>query len=128
MNRVICDSCKREILLTPDTIKEAAVKIDGQDFTLVYFACPECSRIYRIILKDGRYEELRSDLEKIKKRIRKNHGSNNDELAETLNDMVFKKLNRLRDYVDMLNAKFPGTFTFVVSENNHEGKSIKYLP
>ena len=124
----VCDKCNYEIDMNSVNIQEAAVKLDGQDLTLVYFACPKCNKLYRITLKNKRCVELREDLEKIKRRIRKNHGSGDEELAQNLSDMLAKKQKRLRDYIMKLNAKFPGTFIFVVSENNHEETIIKYLP
>lgn len=123
-----CDDCDFTFLLNAAYINEAAITIDDQPFTLVYYTCPKCNKIYRITLKDKRYEELAEDLERTKNRIRKNHGSNNDELARVLDTMVRKKHERLRNHVDRLNKQFPGTFTFVVSENNQEDKIIKYLP
>lgn len=123
-----CDDCDFTFLLNADYINEAAVEINGQPFTLVYFTCPKCNKIYRISLKDKRYEELANDLERIKNRIRKNHGSNNDELARVLDDMVRRKHQRLKDHLDRIHKMFPGTFTFVVSENNQKDKFIKYLP
>lgn len=123
-----CDECEYEFFLNNLNIENAEVKINDQQLTLIYFTCPKCNKIYRVSLCDTRYFELREDLEKTKKRIRRNHGSNNDEMARMLNNMVNKKLERLRNHTDKLNKKFPGTFTFVVSENNHEDKTIKYLP
>ncbi len=123
-----CDDCSYEFLLKTDSLSEADVAIDNQKFTLVYYTCPKCNKIYRVILKDKRYEELAEDLERTKNRIRKNHGSNNFEFARVLNGMVRKKHERLRNYLDRLNKQFPGTFTFVVSENNQKDKFIKYLP
>ena len=128
INNIICDECTSEFSLNPVDIKEAIIDLGGQAFTLVYFACPKCNKIYRITLKDKRYEELKEDLERIKKRIRKNYGSRNDELARTLNSMMIKKQERLKSYLASLNNKFSGTFTFVASENNHEDKIITYLP
>ena len=125
---IVCDKCKHEFSMNAVNIEEATVTLDGQDLILVYFACPKCNKLYRVTLKDKRCVELREDLEKTKMRIRKNHGSGDEEFAKTLNNMVFKKLQRLRKHTAVLNAKFPGTFTFVVSENNHEEKFIKYLP
>lgn len=124
---VYCDDCKTEFVVDPDIIKQATVTLDGQALVLVYFTCPKCSRIYRITLKDERYEELRVDLEKTRKRIRRNHGSSNVEFASTLSTMVQRKQQRLRDYTTKLNGKYPGTFVFAVSENG-EDKFIKYLP
>lgn len=49
-------------------------------------------------------------------------------MARMLNSMVFKKKQRLEEYVDKVNKMFPGTFTFVASENNHKEQTIKYLP
>lgn len=128
MTRVKCDECEHEFILEAVGIHEAIVELNGVPVTLVYFACPKCNKIYRISIQDRRYYELVEDLEKTKKRIRRNHGSNNQEMARMLNSMVFKKKQRLEEYVDKVNKMFPGTFTFVASENNHKEQTIKYLP
>lgn len=125
---LICDDCKEEFSLGSVTIDEATIKFKNQVLKLDYFTCPKCNKIYRIMLRDKRYETLREDLEKTKLRIRKNNGSGNEEFARLLNSMVIKKHNRLKNHVENLHKKFPGTFTFVASENNHEDKIIKYLP
>ena len=123
-----CDDCDYTFLLNAAHINETVVMINDQPFTLVYYTCPKCNKIYRITLKDKRYEELAEDLERTKNRIRKNHGSNNFEFARVLDTMVRKKHERLKIHLSRLNKQFPGTFTFVVSENNQEDKFIKYLP
>ena len=125
---IVCDECKHEFYLDAVGIHEAIVELNGVPVTLAYFACPKCNRIYRISILDRRYYELVEDLEKTKKRIRKNHGSNNQKMARALNSMVFKKKQRLEEYVDKVNKMFPGTFIFVESENNHKEQTIKYLP
>lgn len=125
---VFCDSCKEEFSLGSVKIDEATVQIKNQALKLEYFTCPKCNKIYRILLKDSQYDILRADLEKTKMRIRKNNGSGNEEFARLLNSMVIKKHNRLKNHIRNLHEKFPGTFTFVASENNHEDKIIKYLP
>lgn len=126
--RIVCDECKHEFYLNAVGIHEAIVELNGVPVTLVYFACPKCNKIYRISIQDKRYYELVEDLEKTEKRIRRNCGSNNQEMARMLNSMVFKKKQRLGEYVDKVNKMFPGTFTFVMSENNHKEQTIKYLP
>lgn len=126
--KVFCDECKFEFSMNAVNIQNATIDIGGKSFGLIYFTCPKCNKIYRVSITDARYFELREDLEKTKKRIRRNYGSNNEEMARVLNQMVNRKLERLRNYADKLNKMFPGTFTFVVSVNNHEEKSIKYLP
>lgn len=125
---VVCDECRHEFFLNAVNIENAEVKINDQLLTLIYFTCPKCNKLYRVSLADTRYFELREDLENTKKRIRRNHGSNNEEFARRLNQMVFTKLQRLRNHTDKLNKRFPGTFTLVVSENNRKEKIIKYLP
>lgn len=125
---VLCDECKHEFSMNSVNIQEANMRLGGQDLVLVYFTCPKCNKIYRIALKDERYEDLKEDLERTKKRIRRNYGSRNDELARTLDSMVRAKLVRLRNHVEKLNSTYPGTFTFVASENNHEDNIITYLP
>lgn len=128
-SKIVCDECKHELYLDSVEINEAIVEINGVPVTLVYFACPKCDKIYRISIQDKRYYELVEDLEKTKKRIRRSFGKNNIEKAETLNSMVFKKKERLANYVQAVNQMFPGTFTFVASENNNkENRKIKYLP
>lgn len=125
---IVCDECKYEFYLDAVGIHEVIVELNGVPVTLVYFVCPKCNKIYLISIQDRRYYELVEDLEKTKKRIRRNHGSNNQEMARMLNSMVFKKKQRLEEYVDKVNKMFPGTFTFVASENNHKEQTIKYLP
>lgn len=128
MEAVKCDGCSYVFSLKAVKIKEAKVVLNNTTVILVYFTCPKCDKIHRISIQDARYYDLKKDLERTKKRIRKNRGSNNDELARILNDMVNKKLERLRNHVDIVNKMFPGTFTFVTSENNPKEKIIKYLP
>lgn len=125
---IVCDECKHEFYLDAVGIHEAIVELNDVPVTLVYFACPKCNKIYRVSIQDKRYYELVEDLEKTKKRIRRNHGSNNQEMVRMLNSMVFKKKQRLEEYVDKVNKMFSGTFTFVASENNHKEQTIKYLP
>lgn len=123
-----CNDCMHEFILKAIEIENAEVEINNQRLLLMYFVCPKCNRVYRVSLVDARYFELMEDLEKTKERIQKNYGSKNESLARVLNQMVYKKLQRLRNHVDKLNKMFPGTFTLVVSENNCKEKSIKYLP
>ena len=126
--KIICDECKHEFFLGSVGINEAIVELNGVPVTLVYFACPRCDKIYRISIQDKRYDELVEDLEKTKKRLRKSFNKNNVEKAEMLSSMVFKKKERLASYVQAVNKMFPGTFTFVTSENNNKERKIKYLP
>lgn len=125
---VKCDECKHEFFLNAVGINEAIVELNGVPVTLVYFACPECNKIYRISIQDKRYYEMKEDLERTKKKIRKYNGRSNMEMSKTLHSMVVRKHERLKAYVEMVNKAFPGTFVFVASENNHKEKSIKYLP
>lgn len=128
MSKLIsCVECKHEFLLESVNIQEQKVKCENEELLLTFFTCPKCNKIYRVLLKDARYEELKVDLEKTKGRIRRNHGSNNNEWASVLNTMVNKKADRLKRHVDKLMHKYDGTFTFVVSEETNT-KELKYLP
>lgn len=128
-SKIVCDECKHEFYLDSVGINEAIVELNGVPVTLVYFTCPKCDKIYRISIQDKRYYELVEDLEKAKKRIRGSFGKNNIEKAEMLNSMIFKKKERLANYVQAVNQMFSGTFIFVASENNNkENRKIKYLP
>lgn len=123
---IVCDECGYEFPLESVNIQEQFVKCENEWLSLIFFMCPKCNKIYHVLLKDARYEELKVDLEKTKKRIRRNQGSNNVEFARMLNNMVLKKAKRLENHCKKLLAKYNGTFTFVASENN--SKEIKYLP
>lgn len=125
---ITCNECGFEWSLNAVQIQEEQIEIENEKLRLSFFTCPKCNKIYRISIQDKRYYELVEDLEKTKKRMRRNHGSNNQEMARMLNSMVFKKKQRLEEYVDKVNKTFPGTFTFVASENNHKEQTIKYLP
>ena len=122
---VKCDECENEFFLEAVGIKEDIVELNGIPVTLVYFVCPKCNKIYRVSIQDKRYYEMKEDLEKTKKRIRRNNGNRNMGMADTLHSMVVKKHERLATYVNKVNKAFPGTFVFV-TEN--EQKIIKYLP
>jgi regulatory protein YycH of two-component signal transduction system YycFG len=126
--KICCNECKHEFSLNSVNIQKAIISINGQVLKLVYFACQKCNKIYRISLEDEAYEELKDDLENTKERMRKAYNSGKKEFASTLNQMVLKKYNRLKNHLKNLDKKYPGTFTFVASENNHEDKIIKYLP
>lgn len=123
-----CDECNHEFLLNAAAIHEAKIELNNTPVILVYFACPKCDKIYRVSIQDARYYDLKEDLEKAKKRMRRNHGNKNIGMAETLHKSVIRKHERLKAHVDKVNKMFNGTFTFEVSENNPKEKVIKYLP
>lgn len=127
-SRIVCDECKHEFYLDAVKIHEAIVELNGIPVMLVYFVCPKCNKIYRISIQDKRYYELVEDLEKTKRRLQRINDSNNKEKARMLSSMVFKKNQRIKEYLDKVNKKFKGTFVFVASENNHNEQTIKYLP
>lgn len=70
-------------------------------------------------------QKMVEGLEKTKKRIRINHGSNNNKLARMLNSMITKKHKRLKVCIDEANKMSSETFTFVASKNNHKEQIIK---
>lgn len=125
INEVVCDDCKHEFSMKSVGINEAEIMLGGQQYVLVYFACPNCRRIYRVCLKDDKYNELVEDLHATEKRIRRQFGKRNSGLSNQLNAMVQRKADKVKNHVAGLNRKFPGTFTFAASENN-EQESIIY--
>lgn len=122
---IVCDECNNEFFLKSIEIKESAIEISGQELLLVYFKCPQCGKLYRVTLKDDEYYNLVEDLENTKKRIRRAKGRGNLYLQNQLVSMVYRKRERLQNYVARLNAKYSGTFTEVL-ENG--AATIKYLP
>ena len=128
VGKIKCDGCEYEYNLNAVEIEKTKIELNNVIVDLIYFTCPKCKKIYRVSIQDARYYELQQDIEKTKKRIRKNRGSNNEEFARVLDNMVHRKHERLKSHVELVNKMFPGTFTFVTSENNPKEKIIKYLP
>lgn len=124
---IYCDECKHEFLLSAVKIQESIVDVGSEHVTLVYFTCPKCNKIYKVLLKDKAYDKLKEDLEKAKRRIRKNTGSNNEEFARVLISMAYKKQERLHNHVLNTHRKYPGTFILSMPEGGNE-QTIKYLP
>lgn len=122
---VSCDECKQKFTLKDTDVQEAAVIIDNERLALTYFTCPKCNKVYRVTLKDARYDEIVMDIEKTKKRIQRTYGTNNTELARMLYNTLQRKMDRLKVHTEKLNNKFSGTFALVMSENNCK---IEYLP
>lgn len=120
-HKIICDECKKEFFLKSVKIKESIVKVNNVPINLVYFMCPKCKKIYLISIQDKRYFELLDDLENTKRKIKKNNGTGDLQKAEILNEMVFRKLNRLKSHEEKLKKKVDGTFIC-------EEGIIKYLP
>lgn len=125
---VKCDKCEHEFYLKAVDIHEEKIVLNNTPVILVYFVCPKCDEVYRISIQDARYYDLKEDLERAKKRMQKNQGSNDEEKARVLHSMVVRKHERLAAHVAKVNKMFPGTFVFEASENNPEIKTIKYLP
>ena len=118
--KVKCDKCEHEFFLDAVGINDTNVIIDGQEYELQYFVCPECDKVYRILIKDSKYYKLVEELESVKKRIRRNWGKMGQRLQQTLNEVAMKKQERLKAYSVKLNQKFPGVFEFTTPENGEQ--------
>lgn len=126
---MVCDKCNAEFPTMSVSINECSVEIGGKTLLLTYFACPKCKSIYKVLLvKEDVYRRLLDDFLLVKKRIRKLQGKGNQELLERLQSMATVKSNKIKAYVAKMNKQYPGTFTFVASENNQKEVGIIYLP
>lgn len=124
---IVCDKCSAEFLVKSVTINECSVEIGGVELLLKYFTCPKCNEIYKVLLvEEQRYKELVDDLMSVEKRMRRLKGKGNVYLLDQLQKMALIKKARIQRYVQSMNAKYGGTFTFKASENNQ--KEIVYLP
>lgn len=122
---IVCDECKYEFLLNAVNIQCADLEIKNQQLVLHFFICPKCKKVYKILLCDEHYNELKEDFEAAKLRLQKSQAKGNKELVRTLEPMIRKKFERLKNHENKLNKTFNGTFV-VASENNNT--IIKYLP
>lgn len=124
---IVCDKCSAEFLMKSVQIQECSVEIGGEKLLLDYFTCPECNQIYKVLLvEEQKYRELVDNVLSIEKRIRKWKSKGNVQMLEQLQNMALTKKKRIRSYVEAMNTKYGGTFTFKASENNR--KEIVYLP
>lgn len=124
---IVCDECSAEFLVQSVKIDECLVEIDSSILLLRYVMCPMCHHIYKILLVDEqKYCEMADDLISIEKRIKKMCGKGNVFLMERLRKMAINKKNKIQKYVNMMNAKYSGTFTIDTSKNNKNG--IVYSP
>lgn len=122
---IVCDKCSAVFLIKSVKIEECSVRIEGKQLLLDYFVCPECNQIYKVFLvEEQKYRKLVDDLLSIEKRIQKCNGSRNVYLLTRLQNMALVKKNKIQSYVNNMNQKYDGTFTFV-SKNNQ--KEIVYL-
>ena len=129
--RISCDECKYEFYLSAVGIKESIVKINDKSFTLTYFKCPRCNKIYRVLLTDDKFKRLKKDLDQTEaglSRMRKSLGKGclQSRAYSALVTAAQWKHDKLNRYADRLNGRFNGTFIFVASENNDN--DVIYLP
>ena len=52
---IACDECGYEFPLESVNIQEQSVKCENEQLSLMFFTCPKCNKIYRVLLKDARY-------------------------------------------------------------------------
>lgn len=124
--QIVCDRCGCEFQLTSVKILQDKVQIGSKEFVLVYFVCPDCNAIYKVLLRDGRYNQLKDELTVSQKRYKKASSKGNLELARMLLGSIQRKQQRLEQHVLSLHNKYDGTFTFAASENNGRGHEIIY--
>lgn len=123
---IYCDECKREFEYRSIQIKETSVEIDGNVLLLDYFTCPFCNAVYKVLLvEEAKYRELVDDLVSVQKRIRRQNGKGNLMLMQKLQDMVQKKQERIKAYVDGISNQYPGSF-ILATKNNQNGEQIIY--
>ena len=113
MNTIVCDKCNHEFFANAVLIKEKNVKIDeNKSIILCYFECPKCRTIYKICLKDSRYYELKSEVQKAISRIKSNKGKGSVDMMNSLIVAANIKKQCLANHVKKLDEKYPGVFTY----------------
>lgn len=128
-NIIVCNECKNEFFLNDVNVQESKVCVGKyKTINLVYFTCPCCNKVYPISIQDGKYFDLLSDLNSVKYKIKKNNGTMDLRKANTLNAMVFKKLNRLKKHEEKLKKKFGDGFVVRYEGDDYKTRVIKYIP
>lgn len=122
---IVCDKCNWNFNLESAEIKETSFLFNNKMYDLVYFVCPSCDEVYRILIRDKRFYELQEDLEKAKSRLNRTYQTGNAVLREKFYSIVLKKKQRLEEHVLKTNKLFSGNFVYECSDNVD---NIKYLP
>lgn len=124
-----CNECKKEFLYQSIQIKKTSVEIADKVLLLDYFTCPFCNTVYKILLvEEARYRELVDDIVLIQRRICQQKERGNLMLMQKLQNMALKKQKRIKNYVDSIGKKYPGSFVLLATENNQQREHVIYLP
>lgn len=75
----------------------------------MYFACPDCSAVSRVAIKDGDCVRLTKEIAGLEERIAKVSKSDKRK-AKMLTERLTKKRIRLGNRIDRLNNMFNGEF------------------
>lgn len=109
MIQVKCDKCGTLFVMTSDNIKVQLCEIKEQKFQVMYFACPDCSAVSKVAIKDGDCVRLTKEIAGFEERIAKVSKSDKRK-AKMLTERLTKKRIRLGNRIDRLNNKFNGEF------------------
>lgn len=121
---VICDDCGQHFVIT--AVKDIELNVKDEQIILTYFMCPTCEKIYCVCIKNEEIKELEIDLDKANKRYKRNMRCRNLETIQVLLNSFIRKKERIKAKTEKLMDKYPGTFTFVRSENDNEEIIINY--
>lgn len=118
---IVCDKCSAEFFVKSVKIEKCSVEMNGKTLFLNYFVCPKCNQIYKVLLvEEQKYYELINDLLLIEKRMQKLNGKLNVQMLERLQKIAQIKKDKIKSYVNKMNHKYDGTFTFATSKNNQK--------
>lgn len=114
--RAACDNVGCFCTFEPK-LKKASICINGEKFELHYFTCPDCKKLYKVVLKNDKIKNLEADLKRYKKKSNSLFSKDN-KLSNTYTKLATCKLEELRQEYDAIDQKFTGTFTLAASLNN----------
>lgn len=124
---VVCDRCSAEFFVKSVKIDKCSVEVEGKQLMFTYFQCPECKKVYRILLVDEqKYCELVDDLSSLERRMRKCKGNHNPYAFERLQNMAAIKKSKIQEYVNAMHNKYP--YQFVAIQDGQSGERMICLP
>lgn len=83
-NFIRCDVCKNQWNFNETQIKKEDIKLNDFYYTITYFICNKCKKVYIISITDSELESLIIDLKKTRKKINNAFGTKNLFVAEYL--------------------------------------------
>lgn len=124
--QVECDDCKYNFVMTSDRIQTEMCEIKNEKYSVMFFVCPNCSKVSVIAIKDSNCIRLTNEISDLQFRISKLLKIDKSK-AEQLKIIKMNKQIKLGRKIDRFNKLFDGEFEFSNNKLSYRGHTRKNL-